>query len=548
MPVYSKIASGLLCTLIGSTTTLRAQTCNSNASAYLPLDDPAYVVLDAAAGRGGLRDLSLLERPYRVAAIRASLSADSGRAVGPGAHTGALEQQIVRSLERYEIEPTCSADTAPQDSVGALGYRFDAELRATAQTSGLRELMLPTRERGVYPGATLATTLSMGPVVAAARFLIDERLKHDPEFTGKKDSPLAGRAEDAYVEARWRYGGIFFGRLGRNWGPTQLDGLLLGHYAYTYDHVELTLGVPRFHLSTIVARLDDRFLPPDTVAQRYFSIHRLSARFRSVEVAATEAIIYGGQGRGFEPKWMNPLNGFYLSQLNESMNNKYGSVGTDGNMSYGLEAAWHGPDGLSLSAQGQLDDIQLTTHCVDICKKPPSYGLTLATEGIPFPPGATLIGSPRGFAYYTRVTNLTYRNATSYEQYMVNDVGLGRGFSDYDETRIGVEVLAGSGIPVRLYGALRRQGEGDYRIPQPPASQFFLTPTFLDGVVMRVARLGISGGGWVTNTIRFSADVGYNMERNADHITGRSAGLWAGRLVLGWVPGPLLAGHVSASP
>lgn len=553
IPTTVSVTSILFGVTVLSAPILHAQSCQ-NASAYLPLDDPAYVALDASLARGGLPQLSILERPYRVAAIRAAIVSDSGH--GGAATRSRLVRQIERSLTRYDVAASCSSpgasNTVAQDTGAALAYRFDAELRATAQTSGRRELMLPTEDRGVYPGAVLGTTLSLGPVVGAAQFLIDPRLKHDPEFTGKKDSPLAGRTEDAYIDAQWRFGGIFFGRLARNWGPTQLDGLLLGHYAYTYDHAALTLGVPRFHLTTIVARLDDRFLPPDTVAQRYFSIHRLSARLANFEIAASEAIIYGGQGRGFEPKWINPLNGFYLSQLNESTN-KYGSVGTDGNMSYGLEAAWHGPRGLALSAQGQLDDIQLTRHCVDICKKPPSYGVTVATEGIPIPlplpiAAAEAIGSPRGFAYYTRVTNLTYRNATSYEQYMVNDVGLGRGFSDYDEIRAGVDVLTGPGIPLRLYGAFRRQGEGDYRIPQPPASQFFMTPTFLDGVVMDVARVGASSGGWLTKSVRFSGDIGFDAERNADHVIGSSRKLWVGRLVLAWVPGPLMAGHVSASP
>lgn len=479
------------------------------ASPYLPLDDPAYALIDALQARGGLASLSLLERPYSVHALTEAARKDSLRA-----RQQALREELVAVLGNRESQPSTA------DSASALRVRLNAELFATAQRSGRRELMLGDSARGAYPGAALRAFAQGGSLVAAARVILDERLKHDPEFTGKKDKKLSGRTEDAYVAGQWRFGEVFFGRLGRNWGPPTLDGLLLGHYAYTYDHLAVTLGVPALHLTTIAARLDDRVISPDTVAQRYFSIHRLSGRWRDVEVAASEAIIYGGRGRGFEPKWLNPVNGFYLAQLNESPN-IHGSVGSDGNLSYGLEIAFRQTPLGVLRGGFQLDDIAVN-RCDSLCKKPPSYGLTLTADGIPIPQGSRL-GDAVGFASYTRVTNLTYRNGSAFEQYMFENVGLGRGFSDYDEARLGVDVVAGSRFALKFYGALRRQGAGDYRIPQPPTSKFPETPTFLSGVVERISRIAVSGGGRMTNLVDLSGDVGFNRVRNAAHINGASS-------------------------
>jgi hypothetical protein len=502
-------------------------------SAYLPLDDPAYAIIDALQSRGVLRSLSMLERPYTIGAVERAVGRDSS----DDTFKQSLLSELLRVIGKYQLP-------APSDSNATLRLLVNGEVYVTAQRSARRELMLGDTIAGVYPAVLGRAIVQGGSWIAAARIIGDSRLKHDPEFFGKTDKKLAGRTEDAYLAGQWRFGEIFFGRLGRNWGPPMVDGLLLGHYVYTYDHLALTVGVPAFHLTTIAARLDDRAIPPDTVAQRYFSIHRLSGRWRGLEIAASEAIVYGGRGRGFEPKWLNPINGFYLSQLNESPNIN-GSSGSDGNMSYGLEAALdETPLGI-LRGEFQLDDVAVNS-CDTFCKKPPSYGLTVSADGIRVP-GGTRLGDPRAFAWYTRVTNLTYRNATSFEQYMFENVGLGRGFSDYDEVRLGVDVVARSRIPLKLYAAERRQGEGDYRIPQPPPAEFSATPTFLSGVVERIWRVGVSGAGRLATAVEFNGDFGYNNVRNADHVIGRRRSGIEARLKLSFHPRWSIARSIEAS-
>lgn len=488
------------------------------ASATLPLDDVAYAYIDALIARGRLRQLPAMDRPYRVYAVRRSLEQERrGGSSGEAAALAALD----RILTDYEFLAGASDSVAaPEDRVDVVAALSGL---ATTQTSARRELMLADQNSGTFGGAVARAQARESRLVVVTRIIGDLRLRRDPEFTGKKNRMIAGRVEDAYASVEWRYGSIFFGRTARNWGPSALDGLLLGHYTYSYDHLYGRLGGDRFSLSTLMTRLDDD-TSSGTVSHRFFSIHRLAGRFRDVEVALTEAMLYGGPGENFITGFVNPLNIFDLSQYNETGR---------GNVAFGLETSWRSPVGV-FGAQGLLDDAQVD-DCKPGCEEPASYGFTLTAEGLP------LYGDGRWFAWHTRVSNLSYRTASVAERYTSQQIGLGRGFSDYDETRVGIEVLPWRGLPVRGYLALRRQGEGDYRLPYPAAQDFATTPGFLSGVVMRVRRIGVTARGMPLPWVRVDGDGGINRLSNADHVRGRSRTRFEGRLRVEVSPPPLRA-------
>jgi hypothetical protein len=321
--------------------------------------------------------------------------------------------------------------------------------------------------------------------------------------------------EDAYIAARWRWVSLDAGRLARNWGAAPFDGLQLGHYADSYDHVQLVLGADALHLTTIVARLDDIRVATDTVAQRYLTLHRLAGRWRKLELAATEAVIYGGPARGFDPGLANPLSLLNLAQYDEKKSL---------NASYGLDVALRTLSRGLWSGQLLVDDFQLD-HCGAVCREPASLGGTLGVEALPLPTGRAV-----GFASWTRLNNLTYRTLSRWERYTSLGLSLGRGQVDYDELRAGVELAPPLGGPLRLYGALRRQGAGDYRLPFPAIAAYPQTPTIFAGVVERVTRVGAQ---WSSGErIAFTADVGWQRATNADHVAGRSRSGVEGRVKL----------------
>jgi hypothetical protein len=388
----------------------------------------------------------------------------------------------------------------------------------TAQSSGIRDLMHADSTNSTRPGFGGVGIAQMGPVVVGLRAYDDVRLKDDPDFHGQKNRMFVGRMEDAYVSAQFKYGEVFFGRLGRNWGPPQLDGLLLGHYAYTYDHLYVKLGVPNFHLSTVVTRLDDNMRAGATIgtldtARRYFSVHQLTARFGNFEAAVSEAVVYGGRDENIRANYVNPFMPYILSQTLEK---------AAGNELIGVDLAYRSRIG-NFSAQGMLDDF-IKDHCAPDCTKPNSFAFTVAADGVP------LVADQRLFASYTLVSNLAYRNEEWYDHYMSDDVGLGRGYADYDEVRAGLDLIAIPGVPLRPYIAYRRQGEGDYRLPHPPVAQYGQTKQFLEGVVQRTTRYAITGAGSIARFVQVTGDVGYNRVTNAQHVTGATTSTFEGRV------------------
>jgi hypothetical protein len=478
---------------------------NAQASAYVPLDDIAYTYIDALMARGMFKEFSTLERPFTERALRVAI--DSARARGTGPVVGSYLDELYRAVEKYAVRPGNS------DSVAAQTFRArgTGDLYVTAQSSGRRELMLSDRQGSARPGGALRLVMAGGPVVAFARTLIDDRLNSDPEFAGRKDRKIAGRAEDGYVSGQWKYGELTFGRVGRNWGPPALYGLQLGNYAYTYDHLYGLIGNDRIHWATVIARLDGFQLPSGELVQRYFSTHRLAFHRGRWEVAGTESYVYSGVGRGFEPSLANPLNIYGLSWRNENQ---------AGNFGLGAEAAYRSGRLGTYAAQLFIDDYQID-KCNPNCKEPSSYGLTLTAEGLP------LGGDQRWFTSYTRVSNLTYRTPTPGETYDVFGVGLGRGFSDYDEVRLGADLAVVPRTPLRLYVAHRRQGEGDYRATYPPPAEYATTPGIFSGVVMGVTRVAVSGASrW--RDFEASGDVGVNHMTNDLHVDGvsRNAFVW----------------------
>ncbi len=464
--------------------------------------------------RGLFRELPSLERPYTERALRVAI--DSARAREPGSVVNSYLDALYSAIEKYAVRPGNSDSTAAE----TFRSRGSVDAYATAQTSGRRELMLSDRRKGVRPGGSIRLAMAGGPVVGFARTLIDSRLNVDPEFAGRKDRKLAARAEDGYLSGQWKFGELAFGRAGRNWGPPTLGGLMLGNYAYTYDHLYGRIGSEKIHWSTVIARLDNLVPATGPEIQRYFSIHRLALHLGNWDFAGTESYVYSGVSRGFEPSLANPFNIYGLSWRNERQ---------DGNLGLGGEMAVRTERFGTLAGQLFIDDFQIDRSCTPFCKQPSSYALTFAAEGLP------LRGDQRWFASYTRVSNLAYRNKTTSDNYEVFGISLGRGFSDYDEIKAGLDLALVPRTPLRLYVAHRRQGEGSYNTPFPLPADFATTPGMFSGVVMGVTRAAVSGATrW--RDFEVDGDLGLNHNTNDGHVTGVSRTGFEGRLKIAVEP------------
>lgn len=480
----------------------------AQASAYVPLDDVAYSYVDALMARGQMHELAVLERPFTQRALSASI--DSARGRSPSAIVTSYLDALGAAIEKYAVRPGNSDTVAAQTFRG----RFSGDFYVTAQSSGRRELMLADSTSTGRPGMGMRLAMAGGPVVGFVRTIIDNRLNVDPEFGGRKDRKVAARNEDGYVGGQWKYAELTFGRVGRNWGPPTLYGLMLANYAYTYDHLYGRIGSDAIHWSTVIARLNDSTVAGGPAIERFFSIHRLAIRVKNWELAGTESYLYAGAGRGFEPSLVNPFNIYGLSWRNENQ---------EGNLGLGIESSLRTERFGTFAGQLFVDDLQVDRSCDPACKQPSSYAVELSAEGLP------LGGDQRWFASYARVSNLAYRNKNPAENYLIFGVGLGQSFSDYDEFRAGLDLAFVPRTPLRLYAAHRRQGEGSYRIPFPQPVDYATTPEMFAGVVMGVTRLGLSGASRFGD-FELSGDLGMNHNTNDQHVSGATSTAFEGRL------------------
>jgi len=469
-------------------------------SPYVPLGHWATPYLEHLIARGAIVDPSPLSRPFVQAdVVRALTAADTTR-------LGGAERRVVRAI-------LVALGRPPAD--GKPWGRVDGDVAATGASQARRDPLRAAGPGHATAAGGLAIQALLGPVAVVTHPYFDTRLKYDPDYHGKKDRAIAGRTAEAYVDARWRFGELFFGSLDRNWGPPALEGLIVSPSPYSYDHLALSLGTRRIQLQGIVTELDDL---PDTAGvsnHRFFIAHRLLWRpSDATTLGFWEGEIAAGPDRTLEPWFANILNLGLLVEYDRNINVN-SLLGVD------FESRLHG---VKLFAQALLDDIQIDRK-TRADSEPPSYGVTLGVEAAVH--GVVITG------FYTQVANLTYRTPNPAEAVESRLVGLGRNFSDYDQLTLRASALAGPGVLLQPEATLLRQGQGDFRLPYPPVAAYGTTPTLFAGVVERTVRLAM-GAAWQRGAWGVSGNGGVHFIHNAGHVSGVSQTKWIGAVTLAY--------------
>ena len=472
--------------LVLATTSLARPLAAQDASPYVPLEHWGMPWVEHLIARGAIVDPSPLTRPLRRRDLRLALEAADTLRLPAGL------RRVVRAL----VADLWTADHGPWG-------RVEAHAGVAAATHDRRD---PLREAG--PGhATFSGGIDLqlraGPVVAVTHPYFDTRLKWDPDYQGKKDRALAGRAAEAYLAAQWRYGEVFFGSLARDWGWPGTGSLLLSPEPYSYDHLAIAIGTPSVRLDGVATQLDDMTDTAGAVLHRYWVAHRLVLRpWERTTIVVWEGTLLAGVDRTLEPWYANILKLGLLAQYDE---------GTSANNLLGMDVAIPFGD---VDAFGSIlvDDIQVD-DATPGDQEPTSYGLTLGARAP--------LGPAVWSAFYTRVSNLAYRTPAPAEAVMRRGVGLARNYSDYDQLTLRAEGVLGPGILVAPEATLLRQGEGDFRLPYPAVADFPATPAFLAGTPERLVRLALTarvdGRRW-----SIAADGGVHLIEDAGHVAGAS--------------------------
>ncbi len=465
-----------------------------DASPYVPLQHWTVPYVEHLIARGVIPDPTPLTRPLKRADVVRVL-----RAVDTLTVSDAVANTVRRLLAALGGAPP-----GPR-------YRIAGDVGVAAATYARRDPLAAIDDSGpraAGPGHATANggldiEFLLGHVVAVTHPAFDTRLKYDPDWYGKQDRAVAGRTAEAYVAAQWHLGEVFFGRLDRNWGPSGIQGLLLSDEPYGLDHLGLTVGTANFQLQAMATQLDDRTDSTGAVVHRYMAQHRLLIRpGTSLAVALWEGSVLSGPGRQFEPWYLNVMNLGVLEQVNNA-----GNV----NSFVGVDVERHGD--LTLFGQFMLDDIQIDRK-TPADQKPSSYGLTVGAKG------GLGFSALSWTLFYTRVTNLTYRNEDNLQVPLYHFLGTGRNFADYDQATVKLTLLPQPGLLVTPELTLLRQGEGDPRQPHPPVSAYPTTPTIFQGVVERTLRAALSGSYAPSDRLGVTFDAGVHHITNFQHAPG----------------------------
>lgn len=472
---------------------------------YLPMASWVAPYVEYLIRAGVLQGLDPLTRPLR--------RADVARAVAK-VDTTDLAESLKGTLRLVAWEVEERPDT--------VRWKLDGGLGALAASDASRWPERPAADRArAYPQGDLAASLEIPHLALITHPYFDNRLKFDPEYIGKKDRFVAGRSDENYLIASWKYVDVFFGAASRNWGPPEVQGLILSNAPYAYDHLFLRLGPQRLRLEMVATQLNDLYPWGNTTqpSRRFLSVHRLvvtpSDRFA---FSLSEAMLYAdanGMVRSFEPWYLNPLNLWILEQYQNK---------PTGNTLLGLDFSWllRRP-ALRLAAQLYADDIQVDRK-TQFDRKPEELGYTLNLTGGAFG------GRASWSAFYTRVDALDYRTGANQEQYSIDSVGLARNHSDYDQYTLKAETAAGPRLLVGGELTFLRQGQGDFRIPYPDSTAFSDTLIVLTGIVERTLRLAVQADWTPVPGINLSTDVGRHFIWNANHVSGVRGDRWVWRV------------------
>ncbi len=463
-------------------------------SPYIPLDDPRLPLLEHLISSGVIDDPSPMVRPFRRAdALRVLANADTT--------AGASSLLLVRRLrERLTEGP---------------GNRWSIAVRAGAQaySQSRRDPLHRAGPSGARPYAELRGAATFGNIVLVTRPVVEPRLKDDPDWPGRRDSEAPAHMADAYISAQFKYGSVFYGQMGRNWGPPGLPGIPLSNYGYERQALALEIGTSRLRLSALATELQDQLDSLGRTVHRYYFVHRLHAGLsRRFSIALWEGVVLAGADRNFEARYRNPLSVSYLA-------NTIG-LGDRGNVLLGADVRWRAFGRTTINAQLALDDFWYRNRH----RNRDRWAFTIGAEG-------PLLKNVSWHALYTQVSSLALRAFNPGENFTDAGVGIGRNFSDNDQLSLRFT------LPIRERWLLSpeltvlRQGEGRINdpYPLPDANDVLATPSLFIGIVERTYRaaIGVSGE---TGPLELSADAGFHHIVNSAHQQGRTVNRFEGRI------------------
>jgi hypothetical protein len=238
-----------------------------------------------------------------------------------------------------------------------------------------------------------------------------------------------------------------------SWGTDRRVGLLFSGAAPVLDMLSVAYRRGPLAFTAFHSRL--RRWPGEETEddiRRYVAAHRLEFLPNpKISFAVSEAVVYGGRDRSFEPGYLNPLIIFYASQWNSGQND---NILFSGDFSVLI------PRVVEIKGEVMVDDFQY-----DFGTEPHEFAAGARVAAVnPLRPGTSLLG-----ASYYHVRNQTYGHFVAWNRF-VNE-GRVMGYPDGpdgDRVDAWLSLAVPETMLWRLDFGMKRRGEGRATDDQDP--------------------------------------------------------------------------------
>ncbi|MDQ3698035.1 MAG: hypothetical protein M3373_08440 [Gemmatimonadota bacterium] len=435
----------------------------------LPLDDPAYVQLDALVRQGCGAAIASSVRPFTVSTVRDALgNATDPRCAGP--ILASLRTRFTQSGNQPE---TLGVDSARTGLTAGLA----ATIRATARRDqDFRPLWRDVRPDSAGDPVLVGrlrgrVTWEGGPsVVAVVEGFAQSDRQNDPTVArarGFRESEAVVDISEAYVAGRLGPVTVSLGRSSEAWLGEGVESLVLSANGVPMDRLRGTARWSRFEAHALFASTSDVVLGAldgldDAIApqrfHRFLAAHALTFRpTPQWEITLGETALLTRRGTGIDLAFVNPVMLFLVA---ENDSGRTGAAGDDNNLTvFGATRLTVGA--ANLGAELVIDDIQIDD--ADRENIPDQLAWRLAgTLGVPLPL-PTSVGLE-----YRRVGSYTFLRDSYAEVYQAYDQPIGSELGpDADLLRASGELWPNGRL--RIGGGIGRWRRGAQRIEQRPA-------------------------------------------------------------------------------
>ena len=486
----------------------------------LPLDDPAYVQLDALANGGCVAARVSPFRPYLVGWIRSSLARARDEQHCQG---GLLDHLVTRFGSATDTTIASvragAAATLEATALGDAEFRpFWRDLRPKAE--GTPPVVARLNGRVTWEG---------GPkVLAVADAYAVSNRRNDPTLRGR-----GFRGSEAVVDfAEATLTGLVgplevsLGRGAEAWLSEGRESMMLSANGPPYDRLTLGARSRRWQIRALVATLPDVILTlaKDSVAAPARRHHRLLAGHAvsaiplpGLELVLGETALVTREGGGMDLAFVNPMI-VYLVAQNDTGYTGEGAV--PANLTTFGSARWSFGRSV-IGGELTVDDIQI--DAADRVNLPDQLAWRMhASHGLPLV-WPTTVG-----VEYRRVGSYTYLRSPYSAVYQQYDAPLGSELGpDSDEMRVTTGLFMGNTL--RLSGVVGQRRQGALRLekrPSPSAYGHAAEPypsTSASRPAVQIARTFEAGVQWLDQTMPVTARVEWTSFSHINNAPAASA-------------------------